>query len=707
MMSGRQSLSINPFADDIVDDPRCVEYSVPGLNEKVAAEIVSRIDVLCSLGEPSGSAHLGKALIVFSPRAGFGKSHLIGTVFRRLSGRATLVNVRPFEDPTTRWKSILDRIVQELDFADRYLKSDADRTTQLELFAHGVLSRIAADHLEANRGSKRDIERLRQPPEQLIGLKAHKKWREFIDKATRNGAWLTEVQRRLDGYRLRLDTPLQTWLRVLYSYAYQGDDWDLRRSCLDWIQGDAIEDEVAAAIGIRVANRVNPMQSASELNALAKTRVLDLCRLSKFFRPFLFCFDQTETYGKSPELAAALGGVIHELVDEGTNHVTVITANMDPWEKLLRPHWQDASRDRLHQPYLTLEGISLQQGCELAEHRLGLFDVDRAGRDRFWGDRRWLEEHFASRNDVSVREFLHRCTHRWAESVASSDVAVTPAERVPLATLFEKYVDAVSAKPRRLVFDRDTLHWVVRELADGLDGVEVGTHDDRTGGALPLWRHGGKEYVFGFESGTHWKRWQNIARDALGGGTGRGRVLVYPRTYELPPIPKPTWNVVKPDIERARASGSLLILELTKHRVVELHAAHDMYADALQGDIDWNANDVLPFLRERLADFWREVLDSRGAPEPTRDPDSVSPSPSSAAQAQRKRTKQRRANGGEGELSRRIVDVIRSKRFISLDEVVATVPGVDREAVLGICGGMAGIKVHAHPNQTILQWQSA
>lgn len=706
-MVERQALSINPFADDIVDDPRRVEYSVPGLNEKVASEIVSRIEALCNPDELSRRPHPRKALIVLSRRAGFGKSHLIGTVFRKLSGKATLVNVRPFEDPATRWKSILDRVVQELDFPDRYTESVADQPTQLELFAHGVLSRIAADQLEASRGSKRDIDRLRQPADRLAGLKRHKKWREYIDNATRDGAWLSQVERRLQASQLRLDTPLPTWLRVLYSYAYQGDDWDLRRSCLDWIQADAIEDGTAAAIGIRIADRVNPMYGAVELNELAKTRVLDLCRLSRFFRPFLFCFDQTEMYGNSPELAAALGTVIHELVDEGVNHVAVITANADPWEKLLRPHWQNASRDRLDRPYLTLEGITRQQGCELAEHRLGLFDIDRAGRDRFWADRRWLEEHFESSAEVSVRDFLHRCSHRWMECVARPDAAVAPAERVPLTALFEKYVDAVSAKPRRLVFDRDALHWLVRHLAEGLDGVEVGTLGERPKGGLPLWRHAGKEYVFGFESGTHWKKWHNIARAALGKSAEHGRVLVYPRTPELPRIPRPTWNVAKPDIERARATGGLLILELTKHRVVELYAAHEMYADALQGNIDWAVDDVVPFLRERLADFWREVLDPRGEPAPTRGPDSVSPSPSDAAPAERKRMKRRRPNGGEGELSRRVVDVIRSRRFMSLDELLATLPDADREAVLGICGGTAGIKVHAHPNQTILQWQTA
>lgn len=149
------------------------------------------------------------------------------------------------------------------------------------------------------------------------------------------------------------------------------------------------------------------------------------CAASRFFRPFLICFDQTETYGTSPDLARSLGAVVMDLVDEACQ-LTVITANLDPWEKLLSPNWQDANLDRLAQPYLMLEGITQQQGRELAEHRLESLEVDRASRDRFWGDGRWLEELFEKSKEMSVRDFLHECSHRWA-----AELTVTRAEPPP------------------------------------------------------------------------------------------------------------------------------------------------------------------------------------------------------------------------------------------------------------------------------------
>jgi hypothetical protein len=706
-MASERTPSIDPFADDIVNDPRHVDYSVKGLNESIAARIIAGVEALQAPEKSASGRCTSKATIVFSPRAGFGKSHLIGAVFRSLSGRATLVNVRPFGDPATCWKSILDRIVQELDFPDRYAQAAGDRATQLELFAHGVLSRIVANDLETGGGSESVIEILRRPVSKLTGLKSSKKWRQYVDKAIVDGRWLGRVEGQLKAAGIRLNTPLPTWLRVLHSYAYHDDDWERRRSCIDWIQADSIEDPLAEAIGIRLADRVSSEQTAGELNNLAKARVLDLCRLSRFFRPFLICFDQTETYGTSPDLARSLGAVVMDLVDEACNHFTVITANMDPWEKLLRPNWQEANLNRLAQPYLTLEGISQQQGRELAEHRLESFEVNRANRDRFWGNGRWLEELFDQRKEISVREFLHACSRRWAAELTASVAELPPSsERVSLAMLFKKYFDSISAKPRRIVFDRDTFHWLVRELAAGRDDLEVDAVTGSNGAGSPRWRYAGREFVFGFESGSHWKRWQKIARSAM---AKSNRVFVCFRTPELPSIPKATWNVAKPDIDNARRSN-LLILELSRHELVTLYAAHELYADALQGDIDWSADDVAAFLREQLADFWRRVLEWPGHPGPKASPASrdTGAGPPQPPRKRKRPSKPRSSGQATDELSKRVAEVTQKRRFLSLEELMDSLPQApERETVLGICGEIPNIKVYTHPNMTMLQWQSS
>ncbi|MDZ7754475.1 MAG: hypothetical protein U5S82_23210 [Gammaproteobacteria bacterium] len=685
-MTDLQEPFIDPFADDIVNDPRGVDYSVPGLNEAAANSVIAAIDALRHDPRPRIHTRSPKALLVLSPRAGFGKSHLIGTLFKRLSGRATLVNIRPFEDTDTRWKSILMRLVQELTFPDRHTAAgDATGADQLELFAHGALSQVVADMLEAIGGNARTIAVLRRPASELVALRDHGPWLGYLRRNMDNRGWLGQVAQRLARSGMRLNAAPVTWLRVLYRYAY-GDDWELRQACLDWLQCEPIDEELADAIGIKAADRGRVDASAGHLNDRAKARVLDLCRLAGFYRPFLICFDQTETYGKSPELARALGTVITDLTDEAVNQLTLLTANVDPWEKRLRLHWEEASRDRLAMPYLFLEGVTIPQARELAAHRLAVFDLPEARRRAFWGDGRWLEGLSRDNPQMSVRMFLNACSRRWHHG-ADAAAPDPDAGRVPLQTLFERYVDEVSAKPRRLVYDRDAFYWLVNELARGVAGISVDRVRAKSGEQLPRWRHDETRFVFGFESGNHWKRWHTIARTAMA-GAGRHRVLVYPRTPELPRIPKPTWKVAQADIEQARRS-SLLILELDRRVLVRLYAAHEFHADALQGDIEWSPEEVADFLRHALDDFWQSILGwPRQAPGEAPQPESPPPP--------------------TGELQRALVNIMRAKKFLSLEEVIERLPGApDREAVLGICGETARIKVHTHPNMTVLQWQSA
>jgi len=681
--------AIDPFADDIVEDPRHVDYSVPGLNDAVAGAVLDGIEALQAPGRPRVTARSGKAMLVLSPQAGFGKSHLVGVLFKRLSGRATLVNVRPFEDPETCWKSVLMRLVQELDFPDR---QDApggapqDAPTQMELFGLGVLSQAVAEHLSERRGNPATIEQLRRPAEELVWLKRSRKWRAAMDQRIGNSRWIGEVRQRLVRQGLGTRVSLQSWLGALYGYVHHDGDWDLRQSCLDWVQGDPIDEDMARRMGLRPAEVVRADPSAGAVNELAKSRVLDLCSLAGLFRPFLICFDQTETYGKSAELARALGTVMTDLTDEGRNQLALLTANVDPWEKRLRAHWEEASLGRLARP-LVLEGISATQGRDLIQHRLRLFEIPRARCDRFRGDEHWLDELFRERPQMSVRMFLHGCSRRWRETGdAAPDTEVAGGDPPPLPVLFQRYIDEISAQPRRLVYDRDTFYWLVTELAAGVEGIRVDRLASGASEHMPRWWVGEKQLVFGFESGGHWKRWHNIARSVLEGGKRRGCILVYPRTPELAGIPKPTWKVASPDIERARRSR-LLILELDKLRLARLYAARELYADALQGDIDWQPEAVAEFLRQELADFWRSILEwpGHGVPQAAGGPEPAS-----------------------GALQRRVVDVVRKHKLLSLEDLLGELPGQpDRETVLGVCGEAEGVKVHTHPNKTLLQWRSA
>lgn len=207
---------VNPFENDIAIDPRRIEKPVPGLNDRALEKLVAAFDQLTRDPLPRAEARLAKAQLIISPEAGYGKSHLIGRLFQKLEGTATRINIQPFEDSETPWKSILDRIVYELKAPE---KAQADgpnpnETTQLHAFAHGVIAHLVADMIDTDRV------RAKQPKAEVIKAlregrlanyeqaRAHKQWPQFIAKTFSQSEYthaMAEcVERR--GIRLRSDS---------------------------------------------------------------------------------------------------------------------------------------------------------------------------------------------------------------------------------------------------------------------------------------------------------------------------------------------------------------------------------------------------------------------------------------------------------------------------------------------------------------------
>jgi hypothetical protein len=71
-------LKVNPFADDVVSEPRRVSYSVEGLNATPLQRLIDEFHELTVGDLPRKPAVGRKARLVVSPDRGYGKSHLLG-----------------------------------------------------------------------------------------------------------------------------------------------------------------------------------------------------------------------------------------------------------------------------------------------------------------------------------------------------------------------------------------------------------------------------------------------------------------------------------------------------------------------------------------------------------------------------------------------------------------------------------------------------
>ena len=620
-------LALDPFADRVFREPRQPHASVGGLNDRALGKLLAQFKRLAAPVVPAGKTPGGparprrlaeQALLVVSPQPGYGKSHLIGRLFSALEGRATLIYVAPFQSPSLCWQSILLRTIQELTFPDRAEPEHTvmgEPATQLDAFAHGVLAHLVAGLIESGQVEHADpagaAAWLRERPLESFALAdpAHP-WSSWLRGVFEHFHHEMEAELRRAG--LSLHSP--GWLRVLFAYAASRPEDDVRPLCLGWLSGQALEPGEAARLGLR-AGEMTPADLPDQINELCWRRLLDFCQLAGFYRPFVFCFDQTEAYGHSPALARAFGTAIAQLHLSAAHQMMVVTANQQPWEETVARYLENADKDRFTP--LPLEGLNRAQAEELIRLRCREWEVLPEVEAAFVGEGRWLAERFPTeRNRMGTRQFLQACSARWNQAEdwwRASDALAPGAPGTPeLPTLYElldRYAGEAIEKPRRLGYNPDVFRWLVEELVRGREDFQVGKEGGSPLGYLPVVWTGrddppGKVCI-GFEPGDNWKRWRAILNDARAAcAPGRDKAVFF-RTPEQAAIPGEKWSIAA-EMEAAKETF-LDLIELDENSTAELYAARTLYLDAVAGDLPYQAEDVLAFLSEELGPFWRRI----------------------------------------------------------------------------------------------------
>jgi hypothetical protein len=685
-------MDINPFESVIVSEPRRIEKPVSGLNDLPLERLLSKVEQLTGAEFPK-AVKLPGAQFIQSPAPGYGKSHLIGRLFKHLHGRATLIYLRPFANPSTCWKSILLKMVQELEFPESAAAEfcGVDEPNQLEALVHGILVNVVIN------GLKSDIIRHQHPVRAvdyfqratLKQLRANKQWIAWVGAKKTGLAELMERQLKEKGMLLSA-SPL-SWFSVLVQYAYFPKSYELRQSSLDWLRGGSIDDANAGKIGILAGDRPVHDLAIDPVNETSKHRIVDFCSLAGFYRPFLFCFDQTENYGADPVTAKCLGMVIQGLVDDCPNHLTVVTANQHPWHQVVQPHWEHAHVDRLARPVLELSGLRKDQARELIAIRLRGWDQGSAKAKRL-RDAEWLDEVFRQSREIGIRQFLLKCSEQWLTGdTAPQAEPKPPASEKELENAFQAYVNKIKTQPKRLVYDPDALFWLVQEVACR-QGVAFKKFKSTRGYLVARWDVDGRKIYFGFEAGHHFKRWQAIQQEA-----GRYHAadpsskVVFFRTPELRFIPGPGWQSA-PQIAAAKR-GYLHILVLDRETMAQLYAAYDLYLDAVEGNLPFKADQALAFIRSRLKPVWDRMLEP--APEKW-----------GGGPPQAKQRPPEEGGGPEKTLIRKIRDIVKRDKFLSLADLMAKIsPPVSEEELHRARSCIAEIQVHTSPNMTVLQWR--
>jgi hypothetical protein len=568
------SVKINPFDDDVVTEPRDVSYSVKGLNEEPLAKLLVQFGRLADGDLPRTPVRSSKAQLVVSPDRGYGKSHLLGKLFSSLGDRATQIYLRPFQDSQKAWHSILLLTVQELERPDHLgVKSEL----QLEAFATGVVTHVAADFLA--EGGIHDYQEapaavafLRTNPLGAIEFAENNKpWLDWLKLLLEDPTQLPKLAGLLKKRGIDLLGREQAWLKILSAYAFSQRYSVEREAALKWIRAEPLEAEEISLLKLLAAdNEGRGDATAQDINGLSFKRLRGLCSLSSYYRPFLFCFDQTEFYTSDKSLITALGNCIDKLYAEVPNQLTVITANSGTWLKDILPHLEAPYRDRLS-PEILLEGIRLGGAKDLISKRLGDFQLTSEATTAFFSEQ-WLETVYKPLPEIGVRALLSRAAERFRVLAKPS---TAPKPKPSLLDLFKSHVNEVHSKQALQQYNQDTLMWFAQSFIEGYMGVTVTKPNHKYFSTQWIWPD--RSIFFAYEGGDNCARWRGIANEAIALNKREQKKTLNTyvlRTPDLTKVPRPTWKAIKPIVDEATSKG-FQILSLTLDEVCELHAARE------------------------------------------------------------------------------------------------------------------------------------
>ncbi|PTY01570.1 hypothetical protein DB346_12550 [Verrucomicrobia bacterium LW23] len=564
----------NPFEDSIVTEPRLVEQTNPALNKEAFDDICRAFRNVQEQPVPRLRAEY-PIFLMTSPEAGFGKSHLIGRLFQALDDDATLIYLRPFQDPETRWRNILSKIVKELDYPDRpdAIACKPGEPTQMDALVCSVLAHLLAsglenDTLESSENKDELIAELRKSPLAL------QKPDQTALLATTYDDMLDKLDGELQRTGVQLNASRRAWLKILFHYLKSAGNPSARALCLSWIEAQPMEREELAEIGLRLADGPDADASSVERNEMAFQRICDLCRLSAFYRPFLFCFDQTELYDRGPELAHALGNVLSRLRRESVNHLTLVTANVDTWEKQLFVHFENADQHCFQSQPVRLKGVQRKEAEEIVAARLKNVGQD-PGEIASFLRKPFFNKLFEYQQDRSIRAVLKACATAWS-----------PHTRPDMHKLLQSYVLSVKKMPKGLDFDAGMLEWAYTDVLPLASGFSLDPSWRSARGYLTLrWNNPSAHHIhlFCFEEKGNYMRWKAILGESdryfqQARKSQDDASTLYFRTPAQKPFGSKVDQVLKANSQHIKP------IQLAPDDVAALYGAHDFFADVKQGN---------------------------------------------------------------------------------------------------------------------------
>ena len=369
----------NPFTDDVCTGP--FEVSEAGTIEGLNRETLDRLtDAIDERQRTAGRAAGQPLMLLTAPRAGYGKTHLLGRL-AEASGRGVVLLPLAFRlDDEIGWPATAFRACEALARAP----GRRPGWSRLREVSAGVCAALLLRLIE---GGKLPCAN----PEQAMRVLASDPSEIFSETGSARliGEWLRKHVSQLR--KPLADTAAQM------SGVSQGD-------LEEWIQ--AFLNHAGTGDG----------KSSASLSALASADRLSCevwLRLLALWKPVIVLVDHLDGFYRDERAGLRIAMLLLDMADIVGVHV-VLSLNQDVWQATFGHHLPSALEDRLTASQVLLRGLGAEEAESLVRLRLqeaGVAEGEAAKFARFLDARRY----FLGRpvGSVSVRNFLRHAAAQW------------------------------------------------------------------------------------------------------------------------------------------------------------------------------------------------------------------------------------------------------------------------------------------------------
>lgn len=436
----------NPFADDVCAGPFGVDEhrSVPGLNADILHQLTGTIDERQhSTGRVAGQP----LLLLTAPRAGYGKTHLLGRLAAAAGGQVVLVPLAFRLEDEIGISAVAVRGLESMARAE----TGREGWTKLREACAGVCAALVRRLIESGTLPCANVEQalrvLHGDPVEVFD--ADGSARLIGDWVRRHDAQLRRPMTEQAMKRVpAIPAALESWVDAMLNHALDGGMSKMA---------------------------VLRMLAADESNEGPVTWL----RLLGLWRPVVLLVDHLDAYYRNPEAGLRIASLLLDMSEMDGVHV-VLSLNQDVWQATFGHHLPSAMEDRLTASQMLLRGIGENEAATLLRLRLQNSAVqgDELREFEAFVD---VKRYFLGRplGSVSARTFLRHVAKQWdffQQTLASPPPAAPllpvkaaePEEQgLPLMTETVPETEEPGATPEDTIFDAGTTAEVKR-MAEGL-----------------------------------------------------------------------------------------------------------------------------------------------------------------------------------------------------------------------------------------------